>query len=79
MKSLRETALVGLVLLALACAYAYFTQGCSPSHQGVVLDVAGHTKRLKECRDEGKDAGSMAVYIQCADEADRHFMDGGAK
>ncbi len=31
MKSLRETAVVGLILLALACVYAYFAQGCKPA------------------------------------------------
>ncbi len=79
MKSLRETAVVGLILLALACVYAYFAQGCSPAHQGVVLDVAGHSLALRECRAEGRDAGSYLVYSQCADEADWKFglKDGG--
>ncbi len=54
-------------------------QACAPSHQGVVLDVAGHSLALAQCRIEGKEAGSFIVYEKCADEADRHFMDGGAR
>jgi hypothetical protein len=52
---------------------------CAPAHQGVVLDVAGHSIALAQCRAEGKEAGSYVVYEQCANEADRHFMDGGAR
>lgn len=44
-----------------------------------VLDVAGHSAALADCRAEGKDAGSYAVYERCANEADRRFIpDGGA-
>ncbi len=52
---------------------------CAPAHQGIVLDVAGHSLALAKCRSEGKEAGSYVVYEQCANEADRHFMDGGAR
>ena len=54
-----------------------FCTRCTPSHQGVVLDVAGHSLALRDCFEKGKDAGSRAVAMQCADDVDRRFMDGG--
>ena len=39
--------------------------------------VEQYRRALQECVAEGKDAGSMAVYAACADEADKHY--GGGK
>ncbi len=51
--------------------------GCAAA--APALDVAGHSLALAKCREVGKDAGSYAVYSMCADDADRRYMDGGAK
>ena len=42
--------------------------------------TGGHAEELKECRDEGQESGSYAVYQRCADEVDRKYgirKDGG--
>lgn len=71
-------------ILVIATGIARLVAGCAAvtsdrAHRA--LDVAGHSAALAECRSEGKDAGSYAVYGRCADEADRKFglVDGGAK
>lgn len=74
----RETVMAGLVVLAVYATLAHCV-GCEPHHQGMALDVAGHSLALTQCRAEGKDAGSYAVYERCADDVDRRFMDGGAR
>ncbi len=66
-------------LAVFAALYVVSLCRCTPARQGLVLDVAGHSLALAQCRAEGKDAGSYVVYERCADEADRHFMDGGAR
>lgn len=65
----------GAARLIAGCASA------TPDRAGRVFDVAGHSAALAECRAEGKDAGSYAVYGRCADEVDRKFglTDGGLK
>jgi hypothetical protein len=42
-------------------------------------DLAVYRQQLVDCKAEGKDAGSLAVYTRCADEVDRRHGFGGGK
>lgn len=47
------------------------------------IDLVEYRKELRECKEEGKDAGSIAVYERCAKEVDIKFgfekaLDGGS-
>lgn len=77
--AIRQAVAVGFALFAAAFVVGHCV-GCTPAQVGAGIDVAGHTAALAECRAEGKDAGSYAVYGRCADEADRKYglLDGGA-
>ena len=83
MTARKTIAIRQFVAVSLACFAALaiigHCAGCTPARAGLVLDVAGHSAALAACRAEGKDAGSYAVYERCANEADRHYMDGGAR
>ncbi len=51
---------------------------CTPAAVEAGAHVAGHAAALTDCRAIGKDAGSYAVYTDCADDADRRYgLDGG--
>lgn len=76
----RETVVAVVLLLGIYTALAH-CNACSPfaPADGVrVLDVAGHSAALAQCREEGKDAGKYVVYSKCADEADRKYGLGDA-
>lgn len=76
----RETVVVFVLLLGIYASIAHCT-ACTPfaPADGVrVLDVAGYTAALAQCREEGKDAGRYIVYSKCADEADRKYGLGDA-
>lgn len=72
-------------IVVVATGAARLIAGCAaatPDRAGRAFDVAGHSVALAECRAEGKDAGSYAVYGRCADGVDRKFGltdDGGVK
>ena len=75
----RETIVALVLLIAVYAGISRCALACTPARAGLVLDVAGHSAALAQCRVEGKEAGSYVVYEKCADEADRHYMDGGAR
>lgn len=55
--------------------------GCALFSRGPgAIEVADYKFALDACREDGKRAGSYAVYEQCAREADVRFglKDGGA-
>lgn len=68
-----------LAVLAVAGAAALLSGGCasSPPESTIVESVenaaavAQYRLLLKPCREKGKDAGSYAVYVECADAVDR--------
>ena len=70
-----------------AVALCLFLTACdlfTSSRAAKAGNAAEHSMALAECRAEGKDAGSYAVYARCADEADRKYgldagVDGGGK
>ncbi len=82
MKSLRETVVAAMLLVAIYALFAHCA-GCDmfASHAARALDVAGYTVALAQCRGEGKEAGSYAVYETCAHEADVKYgvPDGGVQ
>jgi hypothetical protein len=69
---------VGLVLLALyvvahlRCAL-FGGADTTVQRAAGALNVEQYRKALDVCVDEGKDAGSMAVYSRCATEADKKY------
>ncbi len=71
----RETVVAIVLLMAVYATIAHCT-ACSPfaPADGVrVLDVAGYTTALAQCRVEGKKAQSYVIYEACAVEADKHY------
>jgi hypothetical protein len=72
-------AYVSFLLLTLWLA-AHCT-GCAEllGRAPAAFDVAAYKAALDACREEGKRVNSLAVYTQCADEADRRhgLKDGG--
>ncbi len=65
---------MGLSLAAVRCL-----AGCALLAPRVApaLDTGAYTAALATCRAEGKDAGSYAVYEQCAREADTKYAPEG--
>ncbi len=70
--------LVGLLLLGLWAAShlrCHLLGGADTTVQRAAgaLNVEQYRKALDVCVEEGKDAGSMAVYSRCAAEADKKY------
>lgn len=76
-----EVFALGLGLFALACILRC-VNGCSDPKTPVravdAVSVASYATELDACLDQGKDAGSRAVYFDCAKRADvKYGKDGG--
>lgn len=75
MRALGETIALGIALLALGCIVGHCTAGCSPSAPVQSVEnaaaVGQYGALLDQCIAKGKDAGSLAVYVGCADDLDR--------
>jgi len=71
--AVRQALATVLALYALLFVVGRCT-GCALFERApAAVTVAEYTHALGECRDEGKDAGSYAVYEACAREADLRF------
>jgi hypothetical protein len=66
-----------LVVGALSSACAWLSQPTQAERLKAAADLAVYRQALLDCKEEGKDAGSLAVYTQCADEVDRRYGFGG--
>jgi len=72
-----EMVVGGLIGAFMAITSSSKVAACSHSNdaQRVVntAEVAGYERALDDCKEQGKDAGSYAVYETCAKDADRRF------
>ncbi len=79
MRSLRETALLGLALLALACVVSYFLQGCGGMPAVTDPEFTTLSKKLSLCRQEARDArdaGAASPYMKYEDCKRREHVEG---
>lgn len=61
-------AVICFVLLSCACAANDNLQRAKNA-----ITVEEYRQKLLECKRQGKDAGSLAVYERCAGEVDREY------
>lgn len=72
-------ALAWMVTGGALVACSWLSQPTQAERLKAAADLAVYRQALLDCKDEGKDAGSLAVYTRCADEVDRRHGFGGAK
>ena len=66
-------ALAWLVTGAALVSCSWLSQPTQAERLKAAADLAVYRQALLDCKDEGKDAGSLAVYTRCADEVDRRY------
>lgn len=65
-----------LCLFAGGFIFALAQEGCglgAAERAANAVDTAAYAERLRHCLEVGRDAGSRAIYEECAEEADRVF------